>query len=137
MVATTPASRKGKSRIFQQWVRDQLIEKLGIHDLDIESTGMGQPGIDVKLSRAGREKFPYGIECKRVERLDWWQAITQAKTNAKKENLEWCLFVKRNHNDAIVVMNAKTLIQLQQELNEAKKEIETLKVFGSRPVGAR
>ena len=137
MVATTPASRKGKGRVFQQWVRDQLIEKLGIHNLDIESTGMGQAGIDVKLSRAAREKFPYGVECKRVERLDWWQSITQAKANAKKEDLDWCLFVKRNHNDAIVVMDAETMIRLHQELDEAKIEINTLKVLGSRPAGAR
>ena len=40
-------SAKAKGRRFQQWVRDKLIESLGIHPEDIESRSMGAGGEDL------------------------------------------------------------------------------------------
>ena len=37
-------SAKAKGRRFQQWVRDQLIEKLDVHPEDVESRSMGVVG---------------------------------------------------------------------------------------------
>ena len=39
-----PQSAKAKGRLFQQWVRDQLIEHREIHPEDIESRSMGASG---------------------------------------------------------------------------------------------
>ena len=39
-------SAKAKGRRFQQWVRDQLIEKLDVHPEDVESRSMGAGGED-------------------------------------------------------------------------------------------
>ena len=35
---------------------------------------MGESGEDIKMARAAREKFPFSIECKNVEKLNVWEA---------------------------------------------------------------
>ena len=67
-------SAKAKGRRFQQWVRDQLIEKLNVHPEDVESRSMGAGGEDLIMARAAREKFPYSIECKNQETLNVWKS---------------------------------------------------------------
>ena len=57
------SSAKQKGRKLQQWMRDLLIQKLGIHPEDIESRSMGSQGEDLIMARAAREKFPLSIEC--------------------------------------------------------------------------
>ena len=69
-------SAKAKGRRFQQWVRDKLVESLGIHPEDIESRSMGAGGEDLIMARAAREKFPYSVECKNQERLNLWEAYS-------------------------------------------------------------
>ena len=65
-----PQSAKAKGRRLQQQFRELLIEELGIHPEDIESRSMGAGGEDLIMARAAREKFPYSIECKNVEKLN-------------------------------------------------------------------
>ena len=74
-------SAKAKGRKLQQWVRDQLIEQLDVHPEDIESRSMGAGGEDLIMARAARQKFPFSIECKNVEKLNVWEAYEQAKSN--------------------------------------------------------
>ena len=71
-------SAKAKGRKLQQWVRDQLIEQLDVHPEDIESRSMGAGGEDLIMARAARQKFPFSIECKNVEKLNVWEAYEQA-----------------------------------------------------------
>ena len=61
-------SKKAKGRRLQQWFRDLLIEKLNIHPEDIESRSMGAGGEDLIMARAARQKFPFSVECKNVEK---------------------------------------------------------------------
>jgi len=75
-------SAKAKGRRLQQWVRDQLIEQLDVHPEDIESRSMGAGGEDLIMARAARQKFPYSIECKNVEKLNIWEAYAQATANS-------------------------------------------------------
>ena len=72
-------SAKAKGRKLQQWVRDQLIEQLDVHPEDIESRSMGAGGEDLIMARAARQKFPFSVECKNVEKLNVWEAYEQAK----------------------------------------------------------
>ena len=67
-------SAKAKGRKLQQWVRDQIIEQLEVHPEDIESRSMGAGGEDLIMARAARQKFPFSIECKNVEKLNVWEA---------------------------------------------------------------
>ena len=69
-------SAKAKGRRLQQWVRNQLIEQLDVHPEDIESRSMGAGGEDLIMARAARQKFPYSIECKNVEKLNIWEAVS-------------------------------------------------------------
>ena len=75
-------SAKAKGRRLQQWVRNQLIEQLDVHPEDIESRSMGAGGEDLIMARAARQKFPYSIECKNVEKLNIWEAYAQATANS-------------------------------------------------------
>ena len=107
------SSAKAKGRRFQQWVRDQLIEQLDVHPEDIESRSMGAGGEDLIMARAAREKFPYSIECKNQESLNIWKAYEQATENSG--NYEPVVFIKRNNQKPLVVIDAEYFITLNSK----------------------
>ena len=118
MVATTPASRKAKGRRFQQAVRQDLIERLGVPEGDVLSTAMGQSGCDLYLSPAARALFPYGVECKHQEAIAlpaWWK---QCESNASKVGLIPLLVFKRNREEPLAVLRWSDLIRLIREIRE-------------------
>ena len=108
------ASAKNKGRRFQQWVRDQLINLLNIHPEDIESRSMGASGEDLILARSAREKFPYSIEAKNVERINIWEAWKQATSNCN--NHEPIVFLTRNRQEPLVIVRAEHFLLLIREL---------------------
>lgn len=105
-------SAKAKGRRLQQWVRDQLIEKLDVHPEDVESRSMGAGGEDLIMARAAREKFPYSIECKNQEKLNIWESYSQAVENSK--NYEPVVVIKRNNHKALVVVDAEYFVGLHK-----------------------
>ena len=118
MTANTPASRKAKGRRFQQAVRQDLIDCLGIDPGDILSTAMGQAGCDLYLSPAARERFPFGVECKAQETISlpaWW---AQCTANAEKEGLTPLLLVKQSRKEPLAVLRWSDLIRLIREIRE-------------------
>jgi hypothetical protein len=108
------SSAKAKGRNLQKWVRDQLIEQLEIHPEDIESRSMGAGGEDLIMARAAREKFPFSVECKNVEKLNVWEAYEQAKANAG--TYEPIVVMKKNHKKPLVVMDAENFIKMMKGL---------------------
>ena len=111
-------SAKAKGRRLQQQFRDLLIEKLDIHPEDIESRSMGAGGEDLIMARAAREKFPFSIECKNVEKLNVWEAYNQAKENSK--DYEPIVVMKKNNQKALVVLDAEKFVEICQKLNLSK-----------------
>ena len=103
-------SAKAKGRRLQQWIRDILVEKLNIHPEDIESRSMGAGGEDLIMARAAREKFPLSIECKNQESLNVWKSYKQAEANSGK--YQPVLFMKRNNQKALVVVDAEFFVNL-------------------------
>ena len=103
-----PQSAKAKGRKLQQWVRDKLIESRNIHPEDIESRSMGAGGEDLIMARDARQKFPYSIECKNVEKLNVWEAYEQAKANSG--NHEPIVIMKKNGKKPLVVIDAEYFI---------------------------
>ena len=103
-------SAKAKGRRFQQWVRDKLVESLGIHPEDIESRSMGAGGEDLIMARAAREKFPYSIECKNQETLNVWKSYEQAESSSG--DYEPVVFIKRNNQKPLVVVDAEYFVRL-------------------------
>jgi len=118
VVASTPQSRKSKGKGFQNSLRDDLIEYLGISPDDILSTAMGQGGCDLYLSPAARSAFPFGVEAKRQEQVAlpaWWK---QCETNASKVGLVPLLVFKRNREEPLAVLRWSDLIRLIREIRE-------------------
>ena len=113
-----PQSAKAKGRRLQQQFRDLLIEELKIHPEDIESRSMGAGGEDLIMVRAAREKFPYSIECKNVEKLNVWEAYKQAEENSK--NYEPVVVMKKNNHKTLVVIDAEHFVKIHKDSNLSK-----------------
>ena len=113
-----PQSAKAKGRRLQQQFRELLIEELGIHPEDIESRSMGAGGEDLIMARAAREKFPYSIECKNVEKLNVWEAYKQAEENSK--DYEPVVVMKKNNHKTLVVLDAKHFVKIHKDSDLSK-----------------
>ena len=107
------SSAKQKGRKLQQWMRDLLIEKLGVHPEDIESRSMGSQGEDLIMARAAREKFPLSIECKNQEAVNVWKSYTQAAENSGE--YEPVGVIKRNQSKPLVVIDAEYFVSMFKE----------------------
>ena len=113
-----PQSAKAKGRRLQQQFRELLIEELGIHPEDIESRSMGAGGEDLIMAIAAREKFPYSIECKNVEKLNVWEAYKQAEENSK--DYEPVVVMKKNNHKTLVVIDAEHFVKIHKDSNLSK-----------------
>ena len=111
-----PQSAKAKGRRLQQQFRELLIETLGIHPEDIENRSMGAGGEDLIMARAAREKFPFSIECKNVEKLNVWDAYDQATENCK--GYEPIVVMKKNRKKPLVVIDAEAFLRLHKEYEQ-------------------
>ena len=114
------SSAKQKGRKFQQWVRDILIERLDIHPEDIESRSMGAGGEDIMMARDAREKFPLSIECKNQQALNVWKSYEQAEANCG--TYEPVLFMKRNNQKPLVVVDAEYFVNLYKNTDKSSKD---------------
>ena len=113
-----PQSAKAKGRRLQQQFRELLIEELGIHPEDIESRSMGAGGEDLIMARAARQKFPYSIECKNVEKLNVWEAYKQAEENSK--DYEPVVVMKKNNHKTLVVLDAEQFVKIHKDSDLSK-----------------
>ena len=113
-----PQSAKAKGRRLQQQFRELLIEELGIHPEDIESRSMGAGGEDLIMARAARQRFPYSIECKNVEKLNVWEAYKQAEENSK--DYEPVVVMKKNNHKTLVVIDAEHFVKIHKDSNLSK-----------------
>jgi len=112
MSANTPRSRKAKGREFQKEIRKKLLELYPqLEEDDIKCALMSESGEDIKLSPAARKLIPYSIEAKRQEKLNIWEAIKQAESNAKDDITPVVIF-RRNHSDSYAVIPAEHFFQL-------------------------
>ena len=107
------SSAKQKGRKLQQWMRDLLIQKLGVHPEDIESRSMGSQGEDLIMARAAREKFPLSIECKNQESVNVWKSYEQAAQNSGE--YEPVVVIKRNQSKPLVVIDAEYFVSMFKE----------------------
>jgi hypothetical protein len=71
---------------------------------------MGAFGEDILFSPAARKIYPISIECKNVEKINIWEAIEQARTNAGK-NTPVVVF-KKNNEEAHVAIPFKEYLAL-------------------------
>ena len=114
-----PSSAKAKGRNFQNKVREMIMDKLGINEHDIKTAVMGESGMDIILSKAGRDTFPYAVECKKVERINIWQCYEQACENS--DDLTPLLVFSKNHSKVMVCFEFKDLLDLINNSNGFKR----------------
>lgn len=108
------SSAKAKGRRAQQEVRNAILEAFpALEPDDVKCAVMGESGEDVKLSPAARKKFPFSIEVKNVERLNIWQALTQAEANAEKYTP--LLAFRRNRTKMYVALPLAAFLELVAE----------------------
>ena len=106
------SSAKAKGRRLQDWMKEKLITRLGLHsDTDLIQTAvMGESGADVKLIGNIKDSFPFSIECKNQEKYKGvYGALDQATTHSKMEPL---LVIKMNHRKPIVVLDAEYFLEV-------------------------
>ena len=109
-----PRSSKAKGRRLQNLVRDELRQAFPfLHDDDIKSQIMGVNGEDIVLSPAARKLIPYSIECKNVEKLNFWACVRQTEANIKEECTP-ALVVKKNGTKPYVAVPLNEWIELVQ-----------------------
>ena len=120
------SSCKAKGRKFQQYIAEQISNILDIPlgaDELIRSRESGQKGVDVVLLGKAKEKFPWSVECKNVEKLNWWDAIKQARTN-QLDGTDWLLVVKKNHEGPVIVIDSMVFFKLFYRYLRALGRIE-------------
>jgi len=109
------SSAKAKGRRLQDWMREKLITKLGLHlDTDLIKTAvMGESGADVKLIGNLKDSFPFSIECKNQEKYKGvYGALDQAATHSSCSKMEPLLVIKMNHRRPIVVLDAEYFLEV-------------------------
>jgi len=111
-----PSSAKAKGRVFQQWVRDQIITKFGLETDDVRSISMGAQGEDILFSPTARRRCPISVECKSRDRIAVYGYYEQAQTNAKGQG-EAVVFIKQNRASPLVVVDAEYFLDLLRKAN--------------------
>lgn len=109
-------SSKAKGRRGCQAARDLILAAfphLAPDDVLVKATS--QAGTDLHLSPAAARCLPFGIEVKRVEALNIWAALEQARLNAEKKILPPLVFFSRAHSDDFVALRAVDFLALLQK----------------------
>ena len=109
----TIKTAKAKARRLQDFVRDLLLEHYPslLKDTDVRSAIMGEPGIDVKLSKKAFELFPYSIECKAYKNPQVYPWYEQALANTHKETSP-LLIVKADYKEPLVVLTLTKFMEI-------------------------
>lgn len=116
-----PSSAKAKGRVFQQKIRDLILENFKeLEPDDVRSTGMGQPGEDLQLSPAARKVFPFAVEAKKQETTSIWQWMKQAEENGDGHTP--LVVFSRNRSKTYACLEFEDLMKLMMELHELKNK---------------
>lgn len=123
MVANTVQSRKSKGRLLQKAVAAQILKSFPhLHESDVQSTSMGAGGVDVKLSKAAQDVFPFAIECKATEKFNIWDAWKQASYNAK--DLNPLVVHRKNHTKALAIVDLEYFVELHRQCDLLAKMLK-------------
>lgn len=107
-----PQSAKSKGRRFQQSIASIIRAYFELPEPDAVSTSMGKTGMDIQLSAAAREKFPFAVEAKCQESLNIWKALKQAEQNAEKENLYPLVAFTKNREQTYVALPLRVFMEI-------------------------
>ena len=105
-----PRSCKAKGRKLQNLVRDLILKTFpALTSRDVQSTIMGEAGVDVKLSTAAFWRLPYSIECKNLARIVVYKYYNQGSKDRQGEPL---LVIKQNNSEPLAVISLDHFMEL-------------------------
>ena len=112
-------SAKNKGALLQKIVAEKIIKLFSLSPNDVKSAIMGESGMDIKLADNAREKFPFAVECKNLQRVAIYKYFKQAKDNA--EELTPLLILKQNRSQPLAVLSLEDFFTLlENKDNESK-----------------
>ena len=82
-----------------------------LKDADIQVTSSGATGRDLKFSPLASKLLPLAIECKNQERLNIWDALTQAEDNSTPDEVPVVVF-RRNGAQLHVALGFEQFLAL-------------------------
>jgi len=107
------SSAKAKGRKACQQVKELLYKYApDLRQGDIDITPSGVTGVDLKLSPAAKELYPFAIEVKNQESLNVWAAYEQAIKHAAGSSDMPILFFRRNKSELMACLKADDFIKL-------------------------
>jgi hypothetical protein len=107
-----PSSCKAKGRALQNKIAEDLREAFRLSSSDIKPALMSEQGMDIKLSEAARMLFPFAVEAKANESLQFWAALKQCSDNAIEEGLMPLLVFKRNRSKIYACLEWDDLLEI-------------------------
>ncbi len=115
------SSAKSKGRRACSEVKN-LLHKYApaLQDGDVQVTPSGVTGVDLYLSPAALQVYPFAIESKNQEKIAIWAALEQSESH-RKDNLTPLLFFKRNRSELYVSMKAEEFFKLYKGSNVTKE----------------
>ena len=106
---------KDKGKAFEREIVASILEAFPqLSEHDILARSMGDPGLDIILSKAARVIMPLAIEAKRVNRLENLnikKAMAQAKANCPPELVPVVVYREDRH-EAMVSLQIIGLMRL-------------------------
>ena len=115
------ASRKAKGRNLQQAIRDAVLEAYPhLTPDDVRSTAMGQGGMDVQLSPAAGQVFPYAVEAKRNKAFAIYGYYEQASRNCG--GYKPLLVIQGDRQKPLAIIHFKHFMELTQNVQRLAKE---------------
>jgi hypothetical protein len=107
-------SAKNKGMGLQQYIchRFSLLSRIpwGEDEL-ISSRPMGQSGVDIVLIGKALELFPFSIECKKHEKWNVQETISQAIQNTK-QGTAWLVIYSKNNQEPISIFEESVFLSL-------------------------
>ena len=108
----TPTSKKRKSALLQNLVRDKILKSFPhLKPEDVSTANNGQNGPDIKLSKVARKLVGVNFECKNQNKMktiyDWYK---QSSKGANK--LMPCVAMKMNTREPLVVISLDDFMDL-------------------------
>lgn len=101
-----PSSCKAKGRRAAEEARLALLSAApALGEDDIRVVPSGVPGEDLWLSPAARAIYPFAMELKNVEKLNFWAAIRQAEEHARSTEYVPLVVFRRNNEKLRVIVD--------------------------------
>ena len=114
----TPTSKKRKSALLQNLVRDKILKSFThLKKKDVSTANIGQNGSDSLLSKTARKLVGVNFECKNQNKMktiyDWYKQSTK-NSKGLVPKLMPCVVMKMNTRDPLVVIDLDDFFTLIQ-----------------------